>query len=113
MITFLDLLVIVGLVLIASSMLSVVLMFLIRNRIVRRVCFYVTVALSIYIGYVGVRINWLDFAGQAFLAVVFVLVSLSAFGISFVRWHGEKFFLAARIASAAALVLGVVNALLI
>lgn len=113
MITFLDLLIIVSLVLIAASFLSVVLMFLIRNKKVQRVCFYITVALSLYIGYVGIRINWLGFEIQAVLAAIMAFVSVGAFVLSLVKRKDDKMFLIARIAAAAALVLGTVNALLI
>lgn len=113
MITFLDLLIIVSMVLIAASFLSLVLMFLIRNRMVQRVCFYIAVVLSLYIGYVGIRINWLGFEGQAVLAAVMALVSVGAFVLERVKKQDDKMFLYARIAAAAALVIGTVNALLI
>lgn len=113
MFTFLDLLIIVSMVLIAASFLSLVLMFLIRNKTVQRVCFYITAALGVYIGYVGIRINWLGFEGQAILAAVMVLVSVSAFVLGLVKKNDDKMFLYARIAAAAALVVGTVNALLV
>jgi len=113
MFTFLDLLVIVSMLLIAASLVSLVLMFLIRNKTVRRVCFYLAVALSVYIGFVGVRINWPGFTGQAVLAVVMALISAAALVLERVRKNDEKWFLAARIAAAAALVIGTANALFI
>lgn len=113
MITFLDLLIIVSMVLIAASLVSLVLMFVIRNKIVRRVCFYIAVALSLYIGYVGIRINWPDFFGQAMIAIMMTLVSIGALVLSLVKRDSDKLFLAARIAAASALVIGVANALLI
>lgn len=113
MFTFLDLLIIVSLVLIAASFLSVVLMFLIKNKTVRRVCFYITVTLSLYIGYVGIRINWLGFEGQAILAGVLALVSIGALVLQLVKKDDDRMFLYARIAAAAALVIGAANALMI
>lgn len=113
MITFLDLLIIVSMVLIAASLLSVVLMFLIRNRKVQRVCFYIAAALSLYIAYVGIRINWPDFYGQAVLAVVLALVSIGSVVLERVKKNNDKIFLITRIAAAAALVIGVINALLV
>lgn len=113
MITFLDLLVVVSMVLVAASLLSLVLMFLIRRKKVQHVCFYIAVALSLYIGYVGLRINWPGFFGQSVLAVVLALVSVGAFVLERVRKNDEKMFLYARIAAAAALVFGVINALLV
>ena len=113
MFTFLDLLIIVSMVLIAASLLSLVLMFLIRNKKVQRVCFYIAVALSIYVGYVGVRINRLGFGHQAAVALVLALISIGALVLERVKRNDERMFLIARIAAAAALILGVANALLI
>lgn len=113
MFTFLDLLIVVSLVLIAASMLSLALMFLIRNKKVQRVCFYITAALSLYIGYVGVQINWPGFYHQAVLAVVLAVVSLGAVVLERIKKNDDKMFLVARIAAAAALVTGVANALLV
>lgn len=113
MITFLDLLIIVSMVLIAASFLSVVLMFLIRNKKVQRVCFYIVVALSVYIGYVGIRINWLGFEGQAVLAAVMALAGVGAFVLERVKKNDDKMFLYARIAASVALIVGAANALLI
>ena len=53
MITFLDLLIIVSMVLIAASLLSVVLMFLVKNRKIRLVCLGLVSALGLYVGYKG------------------------------------------------------------
>ena len=113
MITFLDLLIIVSMVLITAGMLSLVLMFLIRNQKVQRVCFYIAAALSLYIGYVGIKINWPGFFGQAALAVVMALVSIGALVLARVKKNDDRIFLYARIAAAAALAIGTVNALLI
>lgn len=113
MITFLDLLIIVSMVLIAGSLLSVALMFLVKNRKVRQVCLWITAVLGLYVGSVGIRINWPDFYGQAVLAAVFALTGVAALVLALVRRENEKVFLAARIAAAAALVLGVVNALMV
>lgn len=113
MITFLDLLIIVSMVLIAASFLSVVLMFLVRNKKVQHMCFYVAVALSLYVGYVGIRINWPDFFGQAVLAAVLVLVSVGSFLLERIKKNDDKAFLFARIAAATATVIGVINALLV
>lgn len=111
--TFLDLLIIVSMVLIAASFLSLALMFLVKNKKIQRVCFYLAVALSLYIGFVGVQINWPLFYGQAVLAVVLALVSIGAFVLERIRKNDDRMFLYARIAAAAALVIGVVNALLV
>jgi len=113
MITFLDLLVIVSMALVAAGFLSVVLMFLVRNQKVRKVCFYITVALGLYVGYIGIRINRLGFIGQTTLAAVLALVCVGALILERVKKGDEKLFLISRIAAAAALVIGLVNALLV
>lgn len=113
MLTFLDLLIIVSMVLIAASFLSLVLMFLIRNKKVQRVCFYIATALSLYIGYVGIRINWLGFSGQSILAAGMAIVGIGAFVLERLKKNDDKMFLYARIATAAALVIGTINALLV
>lgn len=113
MFTSLDLLIIVSMALIAASFLSVVLMFLIRNIKVQRVCFWITAALGVYIGYVGIRITCMDFDGQAILAAAMALVSIGAFALERVRKGNDKMFLYARIAAASALIIGTANALLV
>lgn len=112
MFTFLDLLIIVSMVLIAASFLSLVLMFLIRNKKVQRVCFYIVTALSLYIAYVGIRINWMGFETQAILAAVMALVSVASLVLESVKKNDDKMFLYTRIAAAVALVIGTANALL-
>jgi hypothetical protein len=113
MFTFLDLLIIVSMVLIAASFLSLVLMFLVRNKKVQRVCFYIATALSLYIGYVGIQINWPGFTDQTILAAGMAIVSISAFVLERVKKNDDKMFLYARIAAAAALAVGTVNALFV
>lgn len=113
MLTFLDLLIIVSMVLIAASLLSVVLMFLVRNKKIQQVCFYISVALSLYIGFVGIQINWPGFFHQAVLAAVLALVSIGALVLQLLKKGDDKVFLYARIAAAAALVIGAINALLV
>ena len=113
MFTFLDLLIVVSMVLIAASLVSVVLMFLVKNKVFRQVCLYISVALSMYIAYVGIRINWPDFFGQAVIALMMAGVSIGALVMSLVKKDSGKLFLAARIMAAGALVIGTANALLI
>lgn len=113
MLTFLDLLIVVSMVLIAASFLSVVLMFLVKNQKFRRVCFYITVALSLYVGYVGFQINWPDFTQQAILAVVLMLAGVGAVVLERVKKDDDRMFLYARIAAAAALFVGTFNALFV
>ena len=57
MLTSLDWLVIVFMIMVATSFLSLCLMFLVRRPHIKRVCFYIVVALSIYAASVGIRIR--------------------------------------------------------
>lgn len=113
MVTFLDLLVVVSMVLMASSFLSLLLMFLVKNKKVQRVCFYISVALSLYVSYVGFRINGLGFFEQAILAVLLGLVSIGAVVLERVKKNDDKMFLTARLATLGALVIGLINALMV
>ena len=56
MVTFLDLLVVVVMVLCAVSLVAMALMFLVKNKKVKRICLYLVAALGIYMGYVGYEI---------------------------------------------------------
>lgn len=113
MLSFFDLIILVSMVLIASSFLSLVLMFLVKNEKVRRVCFYIAVGLNLYVGSVAIRINWPGFMEQVVMAVVFMAAGIGALVLERVKKGDEKMFLYARIAAAAALVLGTFNALFI
>lgn len=110
MFTFLDLLIVVVMALAAASLLALVLMFLVKNKTFQRVCLYIVAALGVYVGTVGFRINWLDFAFQAGLAILLALVCISAVVLERVKKHDDKMFLVARLMAAGALVLGMANA---
>lgn len=113
MFTFLDLLIVVVMALAAASLLSVVLMFVVKNKTVRRVCFYIVAALGVYVGTVGFRINWLGFEVQAGLAVALALICVGAVVLERVKKGDDKMFLLARGMAAASLVVGMVNAFMI
>lgn len=66
--------------------------------------------LSLYMAYVGLRINRPDFFGQAVVALMTAGVSNGALVMSLVKKDSGKLFLAARIMAAGALVIGTVNA---
>ena len=110
MFTFLDLLIVVVLALAAAGMLAMALMFLIKNKLVQRVCLYVVIARGVYIGTVGFRINWLGFEVQAGLAILMALVGIGALVLERVKKNDEKMFLLSRIMAAGALVVGMANA---
>lgn len=113
MLNSLDLLIVVVMALAAASLLALALMFLIKNKAVQRVCFYLVAALGVYIGTVGVRINWPGFLIQVALAVVLAAVCLGALVLERVRKGSGKAFLLARIMAAGGLVLGMANAFLV
>lgn len=112
MTTFLDLLIVVVLVLAAVSLVSIALMFLVRNTMVRRVCLWIVAAMGVYMGYVGLRIMWINSAEQSALAVLMALTSIGAFVLERLSKNSKKRFLIARIMASAALVIGMLNAFL-
>lgn len=113
MFTFLDLLIVVVMALVAAGVLGLALMFLVKNRKAQRVCLYVMAALGVYIGTVGFRINWLGFELQAGLAILMALVCVAAVVLEWVKKGDDKFFRISRILAAAGLVIGMANAFFI
>jgi len=112
MLTFLDLLVVVFVILAAVGLLALCLMFLVRKPIVRKVCFYLVVALGVYVATIGVRIGTFWFPTQTAVAILGGCVSIAAFVIERVCKEDKKLFLIARIMAAVALVIGICNAFL-
>ena len=110
MITSLDLLIVVVLALAAVSLVSMVLMFLVKNRKVSRVCLWIVAVLGIYMGYVGVRIMWINSAAQSALAVLMGLTAFASIVLERLSRDNPKTCLAAKIMASAALVVGIVNA---
>ena len=107
---FLDLLILVVMVLSAVSLLAMALMFLVKNKKVTRFCFYLVVALGIYMGYVGVRINWPGFLPQVILAVLMALTGIGALALERLSKDSGRKLLIAKIAASIALVVGMFNA---
>lgn len=110
MFTNLDLLIVVVMALFAVSLLAVVLMFLLRSQKAQRVCLWLVSALGVYLGYVGVRINWADFGPRAPVAVAMALAAIGAVVLERLSKGDEKKLTVARILSAAALLIGMCNA---
>ena len=108
--TFLDLLIVVVLALAALSLVAIALMFLVKNAKVRRVCLWIVAALGVYIGYVGIRINFPGFLPEVILAGVMALAAVGAVVLERLSKGNEKQFLIARILASAALVVGMLNA---
>ena len=110
MLNALDLLIVVVMVLAAASLLALCLMFLVRNKTVKQVCFYLVAAMSVYLGYVGFRINWPGFLPQVILAVGMALTGIGAVVLECLGRNSEKKLRIARLLAAAALVIGFANA---
>lgn len=109
MITFLDLLIVVALALTAVSLVTMVLMFLVKNRVVKRICLYLVAALGIYMGFVGLDILWPNFLGQAMIAGLAILTAVCAIVLERLRKNSDKALLAAEAMASAALVAGMLN----
>ncbi len=113
MFTSLDLLVIVFMVLAAATLLSLALMFLIRNKAAKRVFFYITSALGLYMSWVGFRIGLGGlFPIQMAVGILTALMCVGAFVLERVGKGNDKMLLIARVISAAALVVALFNAIL-
>ena len=113
MFTFLDLLVVVFLALIAATLLTLSLMFLLKNKTAKRICFYIVLVLSLYVSSIGLRIGlggW--FTIQIAFGVITVLMTIAAFVLERVSKGDEKLLKISRIIGAAALVIGMINAIL-
>ena len=112
MFTSLDLLVIVFMALAAVTLLSLCLMFLLRNKTARKVFFYIASALGLYVSWVGFRIGIGGlFPLQIAVGVLTALMCVGAFVLERVRKGDDKMFMIARSISAAALVIGFFNAI--
>ena len=110
MVTFLDLLVVVVMVLCAVSLVAMALMFLVKNKKVKRICLYLVAALGVYMGYVGCRILWPGFLPQVILAVAMALTSIGAVALERLSKDSKKKFLIAQSMASIALVVGMFNA---
>ena len=114
MFTFLDLLVVVGLGLAAATLLSVVLVFAIKNDTARRVFFYVVSVLGLYVSTIGIRIGSSGgFLIQMGVGILTAIVAVAAVVVERVKKDSEAWFLAARITSAITLVVAFANGLLL
>ena len=112
MFTSLDLLIIVFIALAAVTLLSLCLMFLIRNKTARKVFFYIASALGLYVSWIGFRIGIGGlFSIQIVIGILTALMCVGAFVLERVSKGNNKMFLIARIISAATLVIGFCNAI--
>ena len=113
MLTSLDYLVIVFMGLAALTLLSLCLMFLIRNKKARRVFFYIVLAMSLFLSYVGLYIGLVGwFTTQIAVGVLTVLLSIGAFVLDMISKKDEKKLLIARILGAVTIIIALANAIL-
>ena len=110
MFNFLDLLVIVFMVLSAVSLLALCLMFLVRNPRIKKVSFYIIAALSIYTGYICVRIGGSLFPVQSAVGVIVAAVSVAAIVLAATARGNQKKWKIAQLVAAAAWLVGISNA---
>lgn len=110
MLNSLDLLIIVFMVLAVVSLLSLSLMYLIRNKKVKEVCFYIVAALGIYFCYVGSQILLPGFPGQFAISAVMGALSVSSIILHCKNKDDEQKFLIARIMATVALIGGAIAA---
>ena len=110
MVTFLDLLVVVVMALCAVSLVAIALMFLVKNKKVKRICLYPVAALGVYMGYVGFRIMWINSLAQTGLAVALALAAIGAVVLERLSKGSEKKFLLSQVLASGSLVLGMLNA---
>ena len=113
MLTSLDWLVIVFMGLVALTLLSLCLMFFLKNKTAKRVCFYIVAVLALYVSSIALRIGlggW--FTTQIFFGVLTVLMSVGAIVLDLISKNHEKQQKIARILAAASLAIGFMNAIL-
>ncbi len=112
MFTSLDLLIVVFMILAAVTLLSLCLMFFLKNKTAKRVFFYIATALVLYVSWVGFRIGIGGlFYGQIIMGIITANLGLSALFLDIFGKGSNRLFLIARIVSVASLVLAFVNAI--
>jgi len=113
MFTFLDLLVIVFMVLTAASLLSICLMFLSRKPLLKKISFYIVVALGIFVCSVSLRILSAMFPVQFAFGIAMGVVSIAALMLELLSKGDHKKARIAHIMAAVSLVAGVINAFMV
>ncbi len=112
MLTSLDLLVIVCMAVAALTLLSVSLMFLIKNKTAKKVFFYITTALGLFVSVAAFLVGFSGFFPiQMAISLLTAWLSIAAIVVSIVCRKYKWTFLAVRLASVAALVIGFINAI--
>ena len=105
MLTSLDALVIAFIVMVGIGLLSLILMYLVRKTIVKKITFYILLLLSIISGIIGAAIGATGFLVQAVGGILIVFAAIGAFLLE----RKGKNFLYAQILASITVVLGIVN----
>lgn len=111
MLNSLNLIVIVFMALAAASLVALGLMFLVRNPLIQKICFYIVAALGIYAGSIGIRIGKLLFPVQTGIGILGICVSIASIVMATAAKDNEKKFKTAQGMAAAALIVGIINAI--
>lgn len=106
----LDLLVIVVMALAAAGLVALVLMFALRHEKAKKVFFYITAALGVYLSYVAIRIMRLAFPVQLGLGIALGLTAIAAMVLYAKGKELPKLRNAATVMAAVSLVAGFINA---
>ena len=109
MFTSLDLIIIAIWGLIALTVLSVALLFLLKSPKAKRVFFYTVAVLGLYVASVGIRIGGTWCLTQSIIGVLLALAVIAAVVLERMAKENEKKRLIAHIAVAAALALALIN----
>ena len=111
MLNSLDLLVVAFMALSVASLLSLALMFLLKNRTAQSVCFYVASAVGLYLTSVGLRIGIGGlFTGQIVVGILTAILGIGLLVLGIVGRKNPKLFLISRIACAATTLVALGNA---
>ena len=112
MLNSLDLMVMIFMALATLSLLSLSLLFLVRNPRIKKVCFFMVAVLALYAASIGVRIGGFLFPVQTAVGVAAGIVSIAAIVLVLTGKGNEKKFNLARTMAAASLVIGIVSILI-
>jgi len=113
MFTYLDLLIVVFMSLIALALLSVCLLFLLKNKIAKRIFFYVTLVIGLYASWVAIAIgSGGGFIFQMDLGILTAIVCVSTFVFERIKGKDEKKLRIAYIIAAVTMIVALFNAIL-
>lgn len=110
MTTFLDLLVIVFIVLVTVSLFFICLMFLTRNLIIKKISYYILSILSIYAGYIGIRIGDGLFLAQTIIGGIICMISIFTSTMILITKDYEQKFKVAQFIISITFIIGILNA---